>query len=187
MPALLGLRGPPGDGQPRARPGGEGRRDTGPCTVHTAVLLLGPLVREGVSRHLAPGRYSGCLQAKQGQGLRGRRGVTAQRAPAHVCPPGCLSDQLQVLRLSPAVVSGRGAMAGTISPALESHWRVPESPSSAEGPQVPCPPGKPRPLSRVGRALPARALDGLGFPLLFRAALALCAEKSGSSVSLLPV
>lgn len=78
-------------------------------------------------------------------------------------------------------------MAGTISPALESHWRVPESQSSAEGPQVPRPPGKPRPSSRVGRALPARALDGLGFPLLFIAALALSAEKSGSSVSLLPV
>lgn len=109
--ALLGLRGPsrrrPALG--KARRGGQKGRWTLHC-VHPAVPLLGPLIGEGVARRLAPGREGGRLQAKQAQGdpLRGRRGVTTQRAPAHVRPPGCLSDQLRVPCLSHQWQRGRG-------------------------------------------------------------------------------
>lgn len=109
--ALLGLRGPsrrrPALG--KARRGGQKGRWTLHC-VHPAVPLLGPLIGEGVAGRLAPGREGGRLQAKQAQGdpLRGRRGVTTQRAPAHVRPPGCLSDQLRVPCLSHQWQRGRG-------------------------------------------------------------------------------
>lgn len=109
--ALLGLRGPsrrrPALG--KARRGGQKGRWTLHC-VHPAVPLLGPLIGEGVAGRLAPGRAGGRLQAKQAQGdpLRGRRGVTTQRAPAHVRPPGCLSDQLRVPCLSHQWQRGRG-------------------------------------------------------------------------------